>query len=194
MTFRLRRSGNHRMGRRPSQDYSPVIMSPVAGPSDRDKPRPPATSMSLGQALYKPGSTSNSLMPGRRRWLVDPPIGLVLLALRAEIATCSSRRKSRAEPRHGASLATRQSRASPRAGAPTGVTTDAIHLVSADSRADEPLPCFLRSAGKRVPRPAMRGKGAPAVAPGAFRVTGAATAPRSAQLGCAVRRTVITAA
>ena len=57
--------------------------------------------------------------------------------------------------------ACRQSRASPRAGAPTGVTADAIHLVSADSRADEPLPCFLCSAGKRVPRPPSRGKQVP---------------------------------
>ena len=45
----------------------------------------------------------------------------------------------------------RQSRVSPRAGAPTGMTADAIHLVSADSRAAEPLPCLVRSAGKRVP-------------------------------------------
>ena len=37
------------------------------------------------------------------------------------------------------------------------MTVDAIHLVSPDSRADVPLPCFMRSAGKRVPRPAMRG-------------------------------------
>ncbi len=39
-----------------------------------------------------------------------------------------------------------------------GYRRDAIHLVSADSRADEPRPCFVRSAGKRVPRPAMRGQ------------------------------------
>ena len=67
-------------------------------------------------------------------------------------------RESRCWPSSPPRPAPRQSRASPRAGAPTGVTADAIHLVSADSTADESLPCFLCSAGKRVPRPASRGK------------------------------------
>ena len=61
--------------------------------------------------------------------------------------------------------ARRQSRASPQQVHPTGVTADAIHLVSADSRADEPLPCFLCSAGKRVPRPPSRGLGGTIAAP-----------------------------
>ncbi len=58
-------------------------------------------------------------------------------------------RESRCWPSSPPRPAHRQSRASPRAGAPTGVTADAIHLVSADSTADESLPYFLCSAGKR---------------------------------------------
>jgi hypothetical protein len=41
--------------------------------------------------------------------------------------------------------------------APTGVMADATHLVSADSRADEPLPSFVVIAGTRVSCPASRG-------------------------------------
>ena len=45
-------------------------------------------------------------------------------------------------------------------GAPTVVTAARRTWFPPDNRADEPLPCFLCSAGKRVPRPASRGKGA----------------------------------
>jgi hypothetical protein len=43
-------------------------------------------------------------------------------------------------------------------GAPTFVTTDATHLVSSDSRADAPLPCFGGIPGNRAARPPSRGR------------------------------------
>ncbi len=74
------------------------------------------------------------------------------------LTRCSSRRQRRAEAPH-IELASQFANLEPRPDvrARTGVTADATHLVSPDSRADEHLPCFGDSAGKRAKRPAKRG-------------------------------------
>jgi hypothetical protein len=52
----------------------------------------------------------------------------------------------------------RQSRTRRKVGARTNATADPTHLVSPDGRTGEPLPCFIRSTGKRVPCPSSRGE------------------------------------